>query len=53
MGDAADFTAMLAEVTAGNIEPVVDRVLPLDEGRAALERLEDAKQFGKIVLDIG
>ena len=53
MGDAADFNAMLAEVTAGNIEPVVDRVLPLDEGRAALERLEDAKQFGKIVLDIG
>jgi len=34
------------------MRPVIDRVLPLSEGRAAYERLERAEQFGKIVLSI-
>lgn len=53
MGNEQEFTAMLAAVTEGAIEPVIDRVFPLSEARAALERLESAEQFGKIVLDIG
>ena len=52
MGDTAEFNAMLEVVSSGAIAPVVDRVFPLAEGRAALERLQDAKQFGKIVLSI-
>lgn len=52
MGDAAEFRAMLDVIGCGAIKPVVDKVFPLAEGRAALERLKNADQFGKIVLDI-
>jgi NADPH2:quinone reductase len=52
MGDSAEFAAMLEAVVAGGIEPVVDRVLPLRDARAALQRLSQAEQFGKIVIDI-
>jgi hypothetical protein len=34
------------------LEPVVDSVFPLADGRAALERLQQGLQFGKIVLNI-
>jgi NADPH:quinone reductase-like Zn-dependent oxidoreductase len=51
MGDAAEFRAMLGVINSGEILPVTDQVFPLAEGRAALERLETADQFGKIVLD--
>jgi NADPH:quinone reductase-like Zn-dependent oxidoreductase len=37
---------------AGNALPVVDRVYPLADARAAHERLEAGEQFGKIVLSI-
>ena len=52
MGDAAEFRAMLEVIASGGITPVVDKVFPLAEGRAALERLENADQFGKIVLEV-
>jgi NADPH:quinone reductase-like Zn-dependent oxidoreductase len=35
---------------AGQLKPVVDEVLPLAEARRAQERLEQGRQFGKIVL---
>jgi NADPH:quinone reductase-like Zn-dependent oxidoreductase len=53
MGDAGEFAAMLEIVTAGSFKPVVDGVSPLAEAGAALARLENAEQFGKIVLDMG
>ncbi len=53
MGDAEEFATMLDVVAAGEIDPVIDTVLPLTEARAALERLQNAEQFGKIVLEIG
>jgi NADPH:quinone reductase-like Zn-dependent oxidoreductase len=31
---------------------VIDQVLPLAEGAAAFARMEEVKQFGKIVLKI-
>lgn len=52
MGSSEEFRDMLAVVDAGKIVPVVDKVFPLTEARAALERLEKAEQFGKIVIDI-
>ncbi len=52
MGDTNEFTAMLEAVEHGYLRPPVDRVFPLSEGRAALERLEGAEQFGKIVLEL-
>ena len=52
MGSAADFAACLELVTSGRALPVIDRVYPLAEIRAAHERLEAGAQLGKIVLAI-
>jgi NADPH:quinone reductase-like Zn-dependent oxidoreductase len=39
-------------VASGRARPVVDQVFPLDEIRAAHERMEAGEQLGKIVLSI-
>jgi NADPH:quinone reductase-like Zn-dependent oxidoreductase len=52
MGTRADFEGAYALVAAGQARPVVDRVYPLSEARAAHERLEAGEQLGKIVLKI-
>ncbi len=50
MGSHQDFCDVMKLVWAGKLRVVVDRVMPLGEGRAAFERLERGEQFGKIVL---
>jgi NADPH:quinone reductase-like Zn-dependent oxidoreductase len=50
MGTHQDFRDVMALVWAGKLQPVVDRVVPLSEGRAAFEALERGEQFGKIEL---
>ena len=50
MGTHQDFQDVTAMIWAGKLKPVVDRVMPLSEGRAAFEILERGEQFGKIVL---
>jgi NADPH:quinone reductase-like Zn-dependent oxidoreductase len=52
MGTRADFEGAFELVKSGRARPVIDRVYPLDEARAAHERLEAGEQFGKIVLAI-
>jgi NADPH:quinone reductase-like Zn-dependent oxidoreductase len=52
MGTKEDFEGAYELVKSGRARPVVDTVLPLEEARAAHERLEAGKQFGKIVLSI-
>ncbi len=52
MGSREDWRRLVAAVETHRMRPVIDRVLPLSEGRAAYERLERAEQFGKIVLSI-
>lgn len=52
MGNDAEFEAVVAELSAGRLRPTVDVVMPLAEGRAAFERLQAGKQFGKIVLRV-
>jgi NADPH:quinone reductase-like Zn-dependent oxidoreductase len=52
MGTNADFAGAFDLVTSGRALPVVDEVLPLEEIRAAHERLEAGAQLGKIVLSI-
>jgi zinc-binding alcohol dehydrogenase/oxidoreductase len=49
MGAPQDFKAMLALFDAG-LRPVIDRQYPIDDVVAAVERIERADQFGKIVL---
>lgn len=50
MGSPAEFEDMLALYTRDGLRPVVDRVFPLAEAAAAHRRMEEAGQFGKIVL---
>jgi zinc-binding alcohol dehydrogenase/oxidoreductase len=52
MGTGQDFDEMLAFVSEKRIVPVVDKLFPLVDGDAALRRLEQGEQFGKIVLQI-
>jgi zinc-binding alcohol dehydrogenase/oxidoreductase len=52
MGTPDDFRGVYDLIAAGKARPVVDRVLPLAEARAAHERLEAGEQLGKIVLSI-
>jgi NADPH:quinone reductase-like Zn-dependent oxidoreductase len=52
MGNDAELDAIVAELAAGRLLPVVDSVFPLEEGRRALERLQHAEQFGKVVLRV-
>jgi NADPH:quinone reductase-like Zn-dependent oxidoreductase len=53
MGSPDDFGAMMALFSQGGLHPVVDKVFPLAEAAAALRRMDEAAQFGKIVLRIG
>ena len=50
MSTQAEFEAVMALVLDGTLVPVIDTVLPLEQARAAHERLEAGEQFGKIVL---
>jgi NADPH:quinone reductase-like Zn-dependent oxidoreductase len=52
MGTRTDFEAVYELVKAGRAKPTIDRVFPLNEIRAAHERLEAGEQLGKIVLTI-
>src|SRR5947209_2774842 len=50
MGTMADFHAVIPHIFTGELKPVVDRTYPLNEVRAAHDRLQKSEQFGKIVL---
>jgi NADPH:quinone reductase-like Zn-dependent oxidoreductase len=50
MGSHQDFRTVTSLLWAGKIRPVIDRVMPLSEGRTAYELMERGEQFGKIVL---
>jgi len=52
MSTQGEFQDMLRHVEAGRLRPVVDRVLPLEEAQTAHRALEEADQFGKIVLEV-
>jgi NADPH:quinone reductase-like Zn-dependent oxidoreductase len=52
MGTPREFAAMLELYSTSNSRPVVDRAFPLAEAPAAHTRMEQAGQFGKIVLTI-
>ena len=52
MGTRSEWDAMVRAVESGRLRPVVDRVVPLAEGRQAYERMAGGGQFGKLVLDV-
>ncbi len=53
MGRKADLLRVVSFVEQGKLRPVVDRVMPMREARAAHEALERREAFGKIVLEPG
>jgi NADPH:quinone reductase-like Zn-dependent oxidoreductase len=50
MGSHQDYRDVMALVFNGTFRPVIDRVMPLDQGVEAMAILEQGEQFGKIVL---
>jgi NADPH:quinone reductase-like Zn-dependent oxidoreductase len=53
MGNLREFAEMLNFVRTRGVKPVIDQVFPLAEGATAFARMEEGKQFGKIVLKVG
>ena len=51
MGTMGELHEVLGHVFAGRLKPVVDRMFPLSELRAAHEYLEKSQMFGKIVVN--
>jgi len=50
LGSRKDFRQLLSFLDATQIHPIIDRKFPLSEACAAQKRMEEARQFGKIVL---
>ncbi len=50
MGNDEEFKAMLEFVNKHKIVPVVDEVFPLENAEAAMRKMDEGKQFGKIVI---
>ena len=51
MGNMDEFRSVVALMGSGALEAVVDSVYPVADAQSAYERLEEARQFGKIVID--
>ena len=52
MGSPGDFAAMTSFIADKKLVPLASHAFPLAEGNAALEAMEKADQFGKIVLSV-
>ena len=52
MGSPDDFSEMLKYINEKNISPVVDKIFDLENITDAFERMNEGKQFGKIVIRI-
>jgi len=50
MGSHQDFHEVIRLLREGKLRPVIDRVMPLEEGIEAYTMMERGEQFGKIVL---
>ncbi len=52
LGSRDEFRQLLSFLSASRIRPIIDSIFPLREAAAAQQRMEEGKQFGKIVLQI-
>jgi NADPH:quinone reductase-like Zn-dependent oxidoreductase len=50
LGSREDFRQLLSFLQMSKIHPIIDRKFPLKEARDAQQRMEEARQFGKILL---
>lgn len=51
MGSHQDFRDVMQLVWNRKLRPVIDRVMPLSDGRDAVRVLEEGQQFGKVILE--
>ena len=51
MGTMDEFRAVFSLFRSGAVKPVVDSVVPPEQGAKAYQRLESGEQFGKVVVD--
>lgn len=52
LGSREEFRQLLSLIRVSNLRPIIDQVFPLEAAADAHRRLEEGKQFGKIVLQI-
>lgn len=52
VGDRESFESMNRAITQHRLRPVIDRVFPLEETRAAFDHLKSATHFGKVVIRV-
>jgi NADPH:quinone reductase-like Zn-dependent oxidoreductase len=52
LGSREEFRQLISFMNASGIKPIIDSVFPLKDGAAAQRYVEEAKQFGKVVLRI-
>lgn len=52
LGNATEYAAVVRVLSSGALRPLVDRVFPLAEVRAAFERLARGEQLGKVVVEV-
>jgi alcohol dehydrogenase len=45
-----DLSALMKMISAGEVKPVIDRVVPLEGAIEALRRIEDREVIGKIIV---
>jgi NADPH:quinone reductase-like Zn-dependent oxidoreductase len=53
MGSQGDLRRLAPYFETGNLRPVIDRTMPLEDAPEAQEALSRREQFGKIVLTVG
>ncbi|WP_273215733.1 quinone oxidoreductase family protein [Runella zeae] len=53
MGTEAEFESMMKFVEMHQIHPIIDQTFSLEETEAALRKMDQGTQFGKIVLRLG
>lgn len=53
LGSREEFRQLLNFMRTSQIRPIIDQLFPLKEAGAAQRHLEEGKQFGKVVLQIG
>jgi NADPH:quinone reductase-like Zn-dependent oxidoreductase len=52
MGSRADFIELLAWLRQSGNKPIIDSVIPLEQGAKGYSRLERGEQFGKVVVEV-
>ena len=52
LGSRREYAEIVGHAAEGRLWPVVDRVVPLQEGLAAYERLQRGEQVGKLVIEV-